>query len=351
MNATKTILDWKNVVWLSLVSYALYTTLWLVIDDEIWHAPGQFSVTEMAVDFCMCVLFVGFSLLYSRTILRILLMRNRPYVRLLLMVCILFLLNNAMAYAMTVLCDAIWGDGSDELFRMQGIYTYGMVATFVSCIYSNTFYLETYMHTENEKRRLEIALLKEQEVALQSQLDALKSQIDTHFMFNNFSILAELIEEDRVLAGKFLANLSKVYRYIIQNMKRHKVPVGEEIAFLDAYLYLIEMRYGKAVVVHIENDVRIADGSIPPACLQLLVENAIKHNRHSAEEPLHIDIRREGNHISVCNPVAPLFSAAEPSTGIGQKNIAERYALLSDRQMIVSFTRDTYAVKLPILEN
>lgn len=278
-------------------------------------------------------------------------MRNRPYVRLLLMVCILFLLNNAMAYAMTVLCDAIWGDGSDELFRMQGIYTYGMVATFVSCIYSNAFYLETYMHTENEKRRLEIALLKEQEVALQSQLDALKSQIDTHFMFNNFSILAELIEEDRVLAGKFLANLSKVYRYIIQNMKRHKVPVGEEIAFLDAYLYLIEMRYGKAVVVHIENDVRIADGSIPPACLQLLVENAIKHNRHSAEEPLHIDIRREGNHISVCNPVAPLFSAAEPSTGIGQKNIAERCALLSDRQMIVSFTRDTYAVKLPILEN
>lgn len=304
----------------------------------------------MAVDFCMCVLFVGFSLLYSRTILRILPMRNRPYVHLLLMVCILFLLNNAMAYAMTVLCDAIWGDGSDELFRMQGIYTYGMIATFVSCIYSNAFYLETYMHTENEKRRLEIALLKEQEVALQSQLDALKSQIDTHFMFNNFSILAELIEEDRVLAGKFLANLSKVYRYIIQNMKRHKVPVGEEIAFLDAYLYLIEMRYGKAVV-HIENDVRIADGSIPPACLQLLVENAIKHNRHSAEQPLHIDIRREGNHISVCNPVVPLFSAAEPSTGIGQKNIAERYALLSDRQMIVSFTRDTYAVKLPILEN
>ncbi len=351
MNATKTILDWKNVVWLSLVSYVLYATLWLVIDDEIWQDSDQFSVVEMAVDFCICALFVGLSLFYSRTILRILPMRNRPYVRLLLMACILFLLNNAIAYAMTALCDAIWNDGSDELFRMQGIYTYGMIATFVSCIYSNAFYLETAMHTEDEKRRLEIALLKEQEVALQSQLDALKSQIDTHFMFNNFSILAELIEEDRVLAGKFLANLSKVYRYIIQNMKRHKVPIGEEIAFLDAYLYLIEMRYGQAVVVHIENDVRLADGRIPPACLQLLIENAIKHNRHSAEQPLHIDIRREGDHISVCNLVAPLFSAAEPSTGIGQKNIAERYALLSDRQMLVNFTSNTYVVKLPILEN
>lgn len=350
MNATKTILDYKNVVWLSLVSYVLYTMLWLIIDDNVWNSPGQFSVTEMAVDFCMCVLFICLSLLYSHTILRILPMRNRPYVRLLLMACILFLLNNAMAYTMTVLCDAIWNNASDELFRLQGIYTYGMIATFVSCIYSNAFYLETYMHTEDEKRRLEIALLKEQEMALQSQLDALKSQIDTHFMFNSFSILAELIEEDRELAGKFLANLSKVYRYIIQNMKRHKVPVGEEIAFLDAYLYLIEMRYGKTVVVHIENDVRIADGSIPPACLQLLVENAIKHNRHSDEQPLHIDIRRKGDYISVGNPVAPLLSAAEPSTGIGQKNIAERYALLSDRQILVNFTARTYTVRLPILE-
>ncbi|WP_426693990.1 sensor histidine kinase [Alistipes shahii] len=351
MNATKTILDWKNVVWLSLVSYGVYMVLWLVIDDEIWQDSDQFSAVEVAVDFCICALFVGLSLFYSRTVLRMLPLRNKPYMRLLLMACVLFLLNNAMAYAMTVVCDTIWGDESNELFRMQGIYSYGMIATFVSCIYSNAFYLETYMRAEDEKRRLEIALLKEQEVALQSQLDALKSQIDTHFMFNNFSILAELIEEDRALAGKFLANLSKVYRYIIQNMKRHKVPVGEEIAFLDAYLYLIEMRYGKAVVVRIENDVRLADGSIPPACLQLLVENAIKHNRHSVEQPLHIDIRREGDHISVCNLVAPLLSAAEPSTGIGQKNIAERYALLSDRQMIVSFTSRTYVVKLPILEN
>ena len=275
MNAAK-ILDWKNIVWLSLVSYALYAMLWLVIDDETWYDSGPHFVVEMTVDFCMCVLFVGFSLLYSRTILRILPMHDRPYVRLLLMVCILFLLNNAMAYAMTVLCDTIWGDGSDELFRLQGIYTYGMIAMFVSCIYSNAFYLETYMRTEDEKRRLEIALLKEQEVALQSQLDALKSQIDTHFMFNNFSILAELIEEDRVLAGKFLANLSKVYRYIIQNMKRHKVPVGEEIAFLDAYLYLIEMRYGKTVVVHIENDVRIA----------ARLSATAGRERHQAQPPL-----------------------------------------------------------------
>ena len=352
MNTTKKILDWKNIVLLSLISYGLYTMLWLVVDKDIWQdGSGRLFITELAVDFCMCVLFVCFSLFYSRIILRMQPIRNRHYGWLLFYAIVLFLLNNAMAYALTALCNAIWSDGSSELFRLQGIYTYGMIASFVSSIYYNAFYLENYMKTEDEKRRLEVALLKEQEVALQSQLDTLKAQIDTHFMVNNFSILAELIEEDRTLAGKFLANLSKVYRYIIQNLKRHKIAIGEEVAFLDAYLYLVEMRYGKAVVVRIDNEVRIADGSIPPACLQLLVENAIKHNRHSADRPLHIDIRREGDYLSVCNRVAPLLSQAEPSTGIGQRNIAERYSLLSDRQMIVSFTTHTYAVKLPILEN
>lgn len=352
MNTTDKILNWKNIVWLSLVSYGLYTILWLFMDEDILYDDScHLFIAELAFDFCMCVLFVCLSLFYSRTILRILPVRDRSYGWLLFYAILLFLLNNAMAYALTALCNAIWSDGSSELFRLQGIYTYGMIASFVSSIYYNAFYLENYMKTEDEKRRLEVALLKEQEVALQSQLDALKAQIDTHFMFNNFSILAELIEEDRALAGKFLANLSKVYRYIIQNLKRHKIAIGEEVAFLDAYLYLIEMRYGKAVVVRIDNEVRTADGSIPPACLQLLVENAIKHNRHSVEHPLYIDILHDGDYISVCNLVAPLLSHAEPSTGIGQRNIAERYSLLSDRQMIVSFTTHTYAVKLPILEN
>lgn len=232
MNTTDKILNWKNIVWLSLVSYGLYTILWLFMDEDILYDDScHLFIAELAFDFCMCVLFVCLSLFYSRTILRILPVRDRSYGWLLFYAILLFLLNNAMAYALTALCNAIWSDGSSELFRLQGIYTYGMIASFVSSIYYNAFYLENYMKTEDEKRRLEVALLKEQEVALQSQLDALKAQIDTHFMFNNFSILAELIEEDRALAGKFLANLSKVYRYIIQNLKRHKIAIGEEVAF------------------------------------------------------------------------------------------------------------------------
>jgi len=99
---------------------------------------------------------------------------------------------------------------------------------------------------------LEITLLKEKEHAAQMQLEVLKSQIDPHFMFNNFSILSELIVEDTALAEKFLDNLSKVYRYVIQNLKRDTVSIEEEIAFLHSYIYLIKMRYEDAVCIDID---------------------------------------------------------------------------------------------------
>lgn len=118
------------------------------------------------------------------------------------------------------------------------------------------------------------------------QLEVLKSQIDPHFMFNNFSILSELIMEDRTLADKFLEHLSKVYRYVIQNLKRDIVSIQEEITFLYSYMYLIDIRYENAVRINVDNKLlKDNDGCIPPICLQLLVENAIKHNQFSASHP------------------------------------------------------------------
>lgn len=100
------------------------------------------------------------------------------------------------------------------------------------------------MEAEAAKRRLETE-------AMQAKLNALKQQVDPHFMFNNFSILTELIMEDSRLAVKFLGKLSNVYRYIIQNYDRDTVPLADELAFLDPYLYLMYMRYGDSIVVSI----------------------------------------------------------------------------------------------------
>lgn len=128
--------------------------------------------------------------------------------------------------------------------------------------------------------------------------------IDPHFMFNNFSILSELIVENRTLAERFLENLSSVYRYVIQNLKRDTVPVSEELDFLRSYLYLIGMRYENAISVDVDEQLERTDGRIPrlpPAAGR----NAIKHNRLSVHQPLHIHVFREGNHIVVKTTFAP----------------------------------------------
>ena len=163
-------------------------------------------------------------------------------------------------------------------------------------------------------------------------------------MFNNFSILSELIVENRTLAERFLENLSSVYRYVIQNLKRDTVPVSEELDFLRSYLYLIGMRYENAISVDVDEQLERTDGRIPPVCLQLLVENAIKHNRLSVHQPLHIHVFREGNHIVVKNDLCPVSSDLS-STGIGQRNIIERYFLLCEEKK----REHSYIVKLPII--
>lgn len=255
---------------------------------------------------------------------------------------------------MISLFNFLWGENGngllDELLNMKGAYTFAMISTFLSSVYANTFYLQFYIKARNEKQALEMALMKEKEIALQSQLNSLKLQINPHFMFNNFNNLLELIEEDSGLAGKFLSNLSKVYRYIITNLDRNLIPVADEIKFLDSYLYLMKVRHDEGVIAKVSPGVRQCKGFLPPAVLQLLVENAIKHNSFSSEHPLVIDIKLSDDYITVSNLKSPLMSPIE-STGLGLKNITERYALLCDKKVKIENAENFYSVSLPIIKN
>ncbi|MGL5272667.1 MAG: sensor histidine kinase, partial [Phocaeicola sp.] len=151
-------------------------------------------------------------------------------------------------------------------------------------------------------------------------------------------------------AAKFLANLSKVYRYVIQNLERNTISISEEVTFLDAYLFLIKMRYGDSVQVDVDKEIRTRNGLIPPISLQLLVENAIKHNRNSKEQPLVIRIECEDEYLIVSNKIAKLLShPGFETTGIGQKNIRDRYKLLGNKRVVINNSSDFYVVKIPII--
>lgn len=335
----------RNALTLSAVSYALYCILWFMLDDT----SETMSLTELAIDFMMCLTFTFTSLACSYATFRMIPFRD-SFTWIIMYACCQFAANNAIAYGMVNFIDWLWTNTEGETLWMKGIYSYAMIATFVSSIYANMCYLRSYIKARDEKQALEVALLKEKEIALQSQLNSLKLQINPHFMFNNFNNLMDLIEVDTQQAETFLNNLSKVYRYIIANLDRNLIPIADEMKFLHSYLYLMKVRHGTDIITRISPDVKESGGHLPPAVLQLLVENAIKHNSFSAENPLVINITLNDDCITVSNIKSPLLSKMN-STGLGLKNIVERYALLCDKKVKISNSEHLYSVSLPVIKN
>lgn len=347
------IMNWKNGLLLSAVSYLLYLILWFILYDETVDQLPEMVAADYIIDFLLCMLFTYTSLGFCFLVFRLLPFKT-SYVWVIVYASCLLTLNNIVTFGMISLSNFLWGETGnglfDELLNTKDAYVFAMISTFLSSVYANTFYLQSYIKARDEKQDLEMALMKEKDIALQSQLNSLKLQINPHFMFNNFNNLLELIEEDSALAGKFLGNLSKVYRYIITNLDRNLIPVSDEIKFLDSYLYLMKVRHDEGIITRISPGVRQCKGFLPPAVLQLLVENAIKHNGFSSAHPLVIDIKLSDGYITVCNIKSPLISPIE-STGLGLKNITERYALLCDKKVKIESTENFYSVSLPIIKN
>ncbi len=345
----------RNKLLLTFVTFCLYYMLSFMTDKNFvsFYVMSHFTLVdyleEVLIVFLISFFFVELSIFYSRFIFRRLFSYKNPYRSLFIHDILLLILNNVTAYLLSTL-NNVFLEGSDEDYFHQGLYIFSVLVTFISGIYTNASYLNSYMEAEDKKREMEIKLLKEKELSARAQLDVLKLQIDPHFMFNNFSILSELIQEDVSLADKFLNHLSKVYRYVIQNLKQDLVTIGEEMAFLDSYIYLIKIRYEVAIHISIEKEMYETKGFIPPVCLQMLVENAIKHNCLSLKSPLEISIYRDKDFIIVKNNIRPITSDFM-SFGIGHHNIMERYAILNGTKPIVETGTDFYIVKLPIISD
>ena len=192
------------------------------------------------------------------------------------------------------------------------------------------------------------------------RLQALENQLSPHFVFNNFSILADLIEVDQKRASDYLMNLSKVYRYTLSHLDHSTVTLQEELEFLHRYLALLQQRFGEGIKVTVAPDVVQKQGKLPPAALQMLIENAIKHNEHTTARPLIIDVMSDGQRICVRNNKQPIEVAGiqdqdsptptrNLSSNIGQHNIAERYRLLTHQKVVIRDTADEYSVTIPLI--
>jgi LytS/YehU family sensor histidine kinase len=179
-----------------------------------------------------------------------------------------------------------------------------------------------------------------------SQYEALRNQVNPHFLFNSLNVLTELVHQDAALAEKFINQLSKVYRYVLENKDAELVPLAEEVRFIESYLFLHQIRHGNALQVHWQ--LQDTDLQLPPMALQILVENALKHNSLTAEQPLHLSIRQAADTLTVENSFQPK-TTKEAGTGTGLAHLQKRYTYLTDRPIILEESGTHYRVSLPLL--
>ena len=196
-------------------------------------------------------------------------------------------------------------------------------------------------------RKLELDAVKLRNENLTSQYESLKSQMDPHFLFNSLNVLTNLVYDNADKSARFIKQLSEVYRYVLEVRNQELVPLDMELKFVESYLYLQQIRFGDKL--RIVNELGAVRTWIPPLALQMLVENAIKHNIVAEEQPLTVRLYADGDHIVIDNNLQKKMILEEDSTGIGLQNIGKRYELLAGCGIQVREAEGRFTVRLPML--
>ena len=181
-----------------------------------------------------------------------------------------------------------------------------------------------------------------------AKFESLKNQIDPHFLFNSLNVLSSLIEENPDNAQKFTTSLSKIYRYVLEQKDKELVTVTEELAFAKTYMNLLKMRFENSITFDLPEAFNNDEAKVVPLSLQLLLENTIKHNIVSEQRPLHIKIFIEKNNLVVQNDLQKKEVLGDRK-GVGLQNIISRYAILTQRQVVIVQSKSQFLVYLPIL--
>ena len=182
-----------------------------------------------------------------------------------------------------------------------------------------------------------------------SKFETLKSQLNPHFMFNSLSALSTLVYEDQDLAVKYINQLSKVFRYVLDAGKQEAVNLKKELDVMDAYIFLQEIRFGKNFVVELNIDESQLDKMVAPLVIQMLLENTIKHNEISKANPLIVKIYNDDQYLTVENQIHFKEVMKQDSTNVGLGNIRARYEVLSDRPVEIIKDKERFMVKVPLL--
>ncbi|GAB2495369.1 sensor histidine kinase [Algoriphagus taiwanensis] len=241
-----------------------------------------------------------------------------------------------------------WIDGQFTLSSIpwDGILEFTFVPMRIALIFMAIFTTRSWL-MEWRKSAIEAEQLRSEKLA--SQYQSLKDQLNPHFLFNSLNALSNLVYEDADRSAAFIQKLSKIYRYVLDVQQEELVELDRELDFARNFLELQKIRFEENLNFSVE--VTQSKGFyLPPLSLQLLLENAIKHNIASQENPLFISILQKENELWVSNTYQPKTSQSEPSTGVGLENIRSRYRILNDRSPEIFQSENEFLVKLPLLK-
>jgi two-component system LytT family sensor kinase len=229
----------------------------------------------------------------------------------------------------------------DDLRRLTiyAVVTFGIAMLVTTIIFLNHFFIswkESLIQKEKFKQD-----------SLSMQYETLKSYVNPHFLFNSLSVLSSLVERDTAKSQEFIKQLSDIYRYVLEQKDKELVPLETELTFMVSYINLHRIRHGENLRV----DFRVEDksGQVIPLSMQILLENAFKHNIISEEEPLEVSIWRENDYVIVQNKLQTRKTINE-NGGIGLETISKRYEFFNSKPLVVSNENGYFTVKLPVLD-
>lgn len=179
--------------------------------------------------------------------------------------------------------------------------------------------------------------------------ESLRNQINPHFLFNSLNVLSDLVYDDQAMAVKFIRQMSDLFRYVLDSRDKELVPLKDELEFIQSYTFMLKTRFEAKLNIDIDIHPNL-DDFIVPMTLQLLIENAVKHNEVSEAFPLRIAIRKNGDSLEVENNVQPK-NVGDNSKKTGLKNITQQYAFFSERPIKIITSDEHYLVRVPILKS
>lgn len=254
-------------------------------------------------------------------------------------------LSIATSFLFTACYDyfRIWGK---DLIWPDYVYNTIVVLFFVyiaAGIYEILFYFSKWQESVKEAEQLKKA-------NLQTQLDSLKSQVSPHFLFNSLNTLSSLIEDDQKKAVQFVNELSRVYRYLLQSNEKALITVQEELTFIEAYFFLLKTRFDQGISMEVEVADVLLQKMLPPLTLQLLVENAVKHNVIAAGKPLQIRIHSADQHWLTVTNNFQKKTVNVASNGLGLSNISAKFRLLNQPGLKVYQDEHHFSVSVPLIQ-